>query len=235
LELYEDEVPIFEAYGIEHEIDRSIEKKIWLKSGGYIIIEQTEALVVIDVNTGRYVGSSKNVEETMLNTNLEAAKEIAYQLKLRNLGGIIIVDFIDMEKKENKEKVVAALKDGLKKDRAKTNVLGISELGLVEMTRKRTRESLKKSITTVCPYCEGRGHIKSFATISNEIFRQIERYLNDKEVKTIMVYLNKDLHDYIYQHRKLFIQELENKHSKAIVFEAEKSFHEEQYEISFKN
>ncbi len=231
LSVYEESEPIFEYYGIEHEIARALDKRVWLKSGGYIIIDQAEASVIIDVNTGRYVGS-RNLEETILNTNLEAAKEIAYQLRLRNLGGIIIMDFIDMEKADHKEKVLLALKDALKRDRAKTNVVGMSELGLVQMTRKRTRDSITKNICSPCPYCEGRGYNKSYKTVAYEVFRELERDALDKEVKKVIVYMNPLVVDHIYQNEKSLVDYMEKKYKKSFVFEAEKELHHEQYEIS---
>jgi len=172
--LYEKKEPIFDAYGIEMEIDKILGSKVWLKSGGYIVIDMSEALVPIDVNTGRYVGK-RNLADTILKTNLEAAKEIAYQLRLRNIGGIIIIDFIDMEREGDREKVYQAFEEALKKDRQKTNIFKISELGLVEMTRKRTRENISRILGEHCPYCEGAGLVKSKTTVCYDIFREIER------------------------------------------------------------
>lgn len=231
LSMYNEQEPIFEYYGVEHEIARALEKRVWLKSGGYIIIDQAEAAVVIDVNTGRYVGT-RNLEETIFNTNLEAAKEIAYQLRLRNLGGIIIVDFIDMEKEDHKDKVLLAIKDALKKDKAKTNVIGMSELGLVQMTRKRTRDSITKNICSACPYCSGKGYNKSYKTVAYEVFRELERDSSDKEIKKIVVYMHPAVVDHIYQNEKSLVDYMEKKYKKTFVFEAEKELHHEQYEIS---
>src|SRR4030043_798204 len=174
IELYKGNDPIFDTYGIEMEISRALDNKIWLKSGGYIVIESTEALTAIDVNTGSYVGK-KNLEETILKTNLEAVKEIAYQLRLRNIGGLVVIDFIDMEKKSDREKVFNALTDALRRDKNKTNVLKMSELGLIEMTRKRTRENLTRLFREPCFYCGGEGWLKSKNSICYQIFRQIER------------------------------------------------------------
>jgi len=174
VELYEGREPIFDAYGIEMEINRALDKKIWLKSGGYIVIESTEALTVVDVNTGSYVGK-RNLEETIAKTNLEAVKEIAYQIRLRNIGGLVVIDFIDMNREADKEKVFYALKEALEKDKAKTAVLRMSELGLIEMTRKRTKEDINLFLTEPCPYCEGKGRLKSATTVCYEIFRDLER------------------------------------------------------------
>jgi len=174
VELYAGEEPIFDEYGIEQELVRASNRKVWLKSGGYIIIDQTEALVAIDVNSGRYVGkkgAGASLEDTITKINCEAAKEIVYQLRLRNIGGIIIIDFIDMDKGANREKVFKTLQDALAADRAKTNVLKISDIGLVEMTRKRVRESIGRLTTEACPVCDDRGHVRSRATMAYDIMR----------------------------------------------------------------
>ncbi|HEY2321273.1 MAG TPA: Rne/Rng family ribonuclease, partial [Thermoanaerobaculia bacterium] len=163
--LYRRDEPIFEDFGIESEIAKALKSKVWLKSGGYIVINQTEALVAIDVNTGKYVGK-KNLEETVFRTNLEAAKEIVRQIRLRDLGGIIVLDFIDMEDPANRAKLFEVFENEIKKDRSKTKILQISEFGLIEMTRKRVRQSLERSLTQPCPYCAGTGRIKSNTTIS---------------------------------------------------------------------
>jgi ribonuclease G len=174
IEYYDGKEPLFDAFGIEIEIERALERKVWLKSGGYIVIDQTEALASIDVNTGKFVGS-KNQEETVVKTNMEAVREIVYQLRLRNIGGLIIIDFIDMEREENKEKVYSALDEALKYDRSRATILKISEFGLVEMTRKRVRESLARTLTDVCPVCDGRGAVKSATTLIGEVYREIAR------------------------------------------------------------
>lgn len=234
IEVYNGKDPIFKAYGIDDEIARSLGKKIWLRSGGYIIIDYAEAAVVIDVNTGKYVGS-KNLEETTFNTNLEAAKEIAHQLRLQNLGGIIIIDFIDMEKKGNRDKVLATLRDELKNDKAKTNVVGLSELGLVEMTRKRVRESLIKNVCSACPYCDGKGYNKSYRTVAYEIFRELEKsFLNDS-IKKAVVRLNPYVIDHISQREKKQLEHMRKKYKKEVLFEADKDLHHERYKISLSN
>ena len=201
IELYDEEEPIFDNFGLEVEISRALGRKVWLKSGGYIIIEQTEALTAIDVNTGRYVGKH-NLEDTILKTNLEAVKEIAYQLRLRNIGGIIIIDFIDMEKEVNRDKVFAALEEALKGDKSKTNILKISELGLVEMTRKRVRESIGRMMCEPCPYCEGRGYIKSKTTVCHEIFRELRREMLDIKGTKAMVSVHPQVADLLYDEER---------------------------------
>ena len=172
VELFDEKEDIFESYRVEVEISKLTQKKIWLKSGGYIVLDYTEALNVIDVNTGKYLGK-KGLEDTILKTNLEAVKEIAYQIRLRNLGGIIVVDFIDMERKDSRESVFQALLDALKRDRIKTFAYPISELGLVQLTRKRTRENIVTMLTESCPTCEGSGYIKSRYTICYEVLRTL--------------------------------------------------------------
>ena len=168
---YEGEEPLFDAYGVEAEIARALARRVNLPSGGYLIIDQAEALTAVDVNTGRFTGRGKNVADTILQTNIESAKEIAYQLRFRNIGGLLVLDFIDMEKRAHRDKVYRTLVNELKKDKAKTTTVRISDLGLVEMTRKRTRESLGRTVYEPCFYCDGTGHLKSKSTICQEVFR----------------------------------------------------------------
>ena len=167
---------MFDALKIENEIEEGLGRKVWLKSGGYLIFDQGEALTAVDVNTGRYTGGrGRNLEDTILKTNLEAVREIVHQLRFRNLGGLIILDLIDMESAGNREKVYRALSEALREDKAKVNILKISELGLVEMTRKRTRESLEQQLCKPCTTCEGKGYLQSAQTISNRIFRDLPK------------------------------------------------------------
>ncbi len=228
--LYEKNEPIFDAYGIEMEIDKILGRKVWLKSGGYIVIDMSEALVAIDVNTGRYVGK-RNLADTILKTNLEAAKEIAYQLRVRNIGGIIIIDFIDMEREGDREKVVQALEEAIKKDRQKTNIFKISELGLVEMTRKRTRENISRVLGEPCHYCEGAGLIKSKTTVCYDIFREIERTTSELGGNNIMVEANPEIADLLYEEERAGVEELERKLRKKIVIKGKAGFHQEQFSI----
>lgn len=232
VELYEGREPIFDAFGIEMEISRALEKKTWLKSGGYIVIELTEALTAIDVNTGSYVGK-RNIEETILKTNLEAVKEIAYQLRFRNIGGLIVIDFIDMEKKSNRERVFVTLKEALSKDKAKTNILRMSDLGLIEMTRKRTRSNLNRLLTEDCFYCDGRGTLKSRQTVCYEIFRDLEREgSNSADRSQIYVLANPQIDSILREEEQESIIELEKRIGKRISIIAKPEFHLEQYEIS---
>jgi len=231
IELYEEEEPIFDNFGLEVEISRALGRKVWLKSGGYIIIEQTEALTAIDVNTGRFVGKH-NLEDTILKTNLEAVKEIAYQLRLRNIGGIIIIDFIDMEKEVNRDKVFTALEEALRSDKSKTNILKISELGLVEMTRKRVRESIGRMMCEPCPYCEGRGYVKSKTTVCYEIFRELRREMLDIRGTKAMLTVHPQVADLLYDEERRGLEELEKKFKKRITVRAKPGFHQEQFEIT---
>ena len=232
IELYEGEDPIFDTYGIEMEIARALEKKIWLKSGGYIVIELTEALTAIDVNTGSYVGK-RNLEETILKTNLEAVKEIAFQLRLRNIGGLIVIDFIDMEKRANRDRVFLALKESLSKDKAKTHILRMSELGLIEMTRKRTRENLNRLLSEPCFYCEGLGSLKSKRTLCFEIFRDLEREAaNSMGGDRIYVEVNPEIDSILKEEEQESIIDLEKRLDRRIIILAKADFHMEQYEIS---
>ena len=231
MELYDEDEPIFDHFGLEVEISRGLGRKVWLKSGGYIIIEQTEALTAVDVNTGRFVGKH-NLEDTILKTNLEAVKEIAYQLRLRNIGGIIIIDFIDMEKEVNREKVFTALEEAMKADKSKTNILKISELGLVEMTRKRVRESIGRMMCEPCPYCEGRGYVKSKTTVCHEIFRELRREMLDTRGTKVMLTVHPQVADLLYDEERRGLEELEKKFKKRVTVRAKPGFHQEQFEIA---
>ena len=233
VEHYKGSIPTFDKFGIEIEIARALSNKIWLKSGGYIVIELTEALTSIDVNTGSYVGHM-SLEETILKTNLEALKEIAYQLRLRNIGGIIVIDFIDMEKIANRERIFMTLKDELKKDKLKTNVLQMSDLGLIEMTRKRTRANLNSLLTEPCSYCEGRGGLKSVRTICYEIFRDLEK---ESQIfhknSNVSILVNPAIERVLKEDERESVIDLEKRLNKHIIIAVDLNFHLEQYELDF--
>ena len=231
IDLYHGDIPIFDAYGISTELSRSLERKVWLKSGGYIVIDQAEALVAIDVNTGRYVGK-KNLEDTILKTNLEAVEEIAYQLRLRNCGGIIILDLIDMEKDENKHRVYRALEDALARDRARPSILKISELGLVEMTRKRTRDTIIRTLCESCSFCEGKGFIKSKQTVAYELMREMEREGIERDVSKILVQAHPEVIDILAIDERDTLDQMERKYRKQIYLQAVGDFHPEQFEVT---
>jgi ribonuclease G len=230
IELYERTEPIFDAYGIELEIPRALGKRVWLKSGGYIVIDQTEALTSIDVNTGKFVGKA-NLEDTIFKTNIESVKEIACQIRLRNLGGIIIIDFIDMEREENRQKLFSVFQEAMSKDRAKCTILEVSELGLIQMTRKRVRESLERTLCEPCSYCEGKGFIKSPLTICYEIFMELRKIgLTQKNAK-IMISAAPQVANLIYEDERDGIEAIEKEFGFKIIVKADKSYHQEYHEV----
>lgn len=229
-EYYNDDIPLFEKNSLDIEIERGLSNKVFLRSGGSLNIDQTEALVSIDVNTGRFVGR-KTLEETILRTNLEAVREIAYQLRLRNCGGIIIIDFIDMEKEEHREQVFNTLLEALKKDRSKTNVLPISGLGLVEMTRKRTRDTLTRLMCESCPYCEGTGVVKSTKTVCYELVRELIKSMKKSKGSKVYIYAHPEVTARLCNDDMDMIEMLEEKFGKSLIIRSENHYHIEQYEI----
>ncbi len=232
INLYGEKEPLFEQLGIEEKLTKALDPRAWLRSGGYIIIERTEALTAVDVNTGRFVGK-RNQEETIIKTNLEAAQEVCRQLRLRNAGGLIIIDFIDMEKEANRKKVYDTLKEALKKDKARTNILKISELGLVEMTRQRTRESLENQLLRSCPHCDGRGRIKSPVTVAYDVLRAIKRHHADmNNGRNIVVRLHPDVANFLYDEKNNSLENLEEEINHRIIIKASQELHQEKYEIS---
>ncbi len=232
IELYSGDEPIFDAYGIEDEISRALSRKVPLPSGGYLIIDQAEALTAIDVNTGRYVGKgSKDLEETAFKTNLEAVEEIAYQLRFRNIGGLVILDLIDMDRGSNRDKVLRALDLRLVKDKAKTTLQRISELGLVEMTRKRTRESLGRLLHEPCFYCDGTGQIQSRETIAYEILRQMRRERHTLAGYSVTVNAHPAIVDLLQNEEKDAVTEAERRLERRIEFTPRKEYHIEQFDL----
>jgi ribonuclease G len=227
--LFRRDEPIFEEFGIEPEIAKALKSKVWLKSGGYIVINQTEALVAIDVNTGKYVGK-KNLEETVFRTNLEAAKEIVRQIRLRDLGGIIVLDFIDMEDANNRQRLFEALENEIRKDRSKTKILQISEFGLIEMTRKRVRQSLERSLTQACPYCGGSGRIKSNTTIALEIWRELMKQRDLHEGQDVIVRVNPVVYGTLHTGDPIF-EEVERTMGIHLVFKPDETLHHEQFDV----
>jgi len=229
IELYGEGEPIFEAFGVEVDISRALGRRVWLKSGGYIVIDQTEAMTVIDVNTGKFVGK-EDLEDTIFKTNLEAVKEIAYQIRLRNLGGIIIIDFIDMERLENREKVFNAFLEAMKRDRAKNTILHISELGLIQMTRKRVRESLGRVLCEPCSYCEGKGFVKSPRTLCYEIFRKISKLARHGGEK-IIVTAHPMVAELLSDEERASLEEIENRYGVKVIVREDSKLHQENYEV----
>jgi ribonuclease G len=230
--LYHGPQPIFDHFEIEPQIERALERKVWLKSGGYLVFDQAEALTAIDVNTGRFVGKTSQ-DETVLRTNLEAVAEVVKQLRLRNIGGIIIVDFIDMSRHADRKKVSEALRDALKRDKARTSALKISELGLVQMTRKRTRESLEELLTETCPRCHGRRVVKSMPTVAAEVLRAVRREANRRPgVDMLMVKLNPGIARYLYDHGARDLETLERNFGLKVVLRSKEGLEPGAFELS---
>ncbi|OAT26096.1 ribonuclease G [Proteus myxofaciens] len=230
LELHQGNQPIFDLYGVESEIQRALERKVELKSGGYLIIDQTEAMTTIDINTGAFVGH-RNLEETIFNTNIEASQAIARQLRLRNLGGIIIIDFIDMNNDEHKRRVLASLEQALSKDRVKTTINGFSQLGLVEMTRKRTRESLEHVLCDDCPTCQGRGTVKSVETVCYEILREIVRVHKTIDADRFLVYASITVSEALRGDESHALAEVEIFVGKQVKVQTELLYSQEQFDV----
>ena len=230
LELYAGTEPVFHATGVETELARALSKKVWLKSGGYVVIESTEALTVVDVNTGRYVGHH-NLEETILKTNLEAVKEIAYQLRLRNIGGLIVIDFIDMEREANRERVSQALKESLRRDKGKTKVLPMSELGLIEMTRKRTKENIDRYLREPCFYCQGQGFLLSRTSVCHEAFLDLELRASEHPGAELKLSVHPQIRDLILDEGRTALEDLEKRLGRNIIIKADDSLHLEEHVV----
>ncbi len=232
IKLYDRPEPIFDYYNIEEQITKALDRRVYLKSGGHIVIDHTEALTAIDVNTGRFVGK-RDQEETMLQTNLEATKVVVEQLRLRNIGGLIIIDFIDMERAANRNKVTEALREALKKDKTRTSLRKISELGLVQMTRKRTRESLQRQLCDPCPHCEGKGYIRSVPTVASDILRQLRKETSlHPTAQMITVKAHPEVITFLYDEEGERLEALERQLHKRFILRATPGFHHEQYEAS---
>ena len=230
IDLYTGSRPLFDVYGIEDEIGKALDRKVQLKSGGYLVIDQTEAMTTVDVNTGGFVGH-RNLEETIFKTNLEAAQAIARQIRLRNLGGIIIVDFIDMEEEEHRRQVLHALEKALSKDHARNQINEVSSLGLVEMTRKRTRESLEHVLCDACPTCEGRGSVKTPETVCYEIFREILRQARQFEFQELLVLAHPEVLEMIVDEESGSLAELEVQTGRPIRLQAESQYAQDHFDV----
>jgi ribonuclease G len=230
IELYKGRRPILDLYGVEEDIERALKRKVALKSGGYLIFDQTEAMTTIDVNTGSYVGH-RNLEETIFRTNLEAAVTIARQLRLRNLGGIIIIDFIDMDEKNHRAQVLEVLESALASDHARTQISEHSALGLVEMTRKRTRESLGRIMSDSCPACHGRGFVKTPETVCYEIFREILRQHRQFKFDELVVLAHQDVVELLLDEEASGLAELEELTGKPIRLQSETMFNPDRFDV----
>jgi ribonuclease G len=232
VKLYTKEAPIFEEFGIQQELDKALRPKVWLKSGGYIVINHTEALVAIDVNTGKYVGrGSTRLEDTIVKTNLEAVKEIVRQIRLRDLGGIIVVDFIDMEERRNREKVLASLDQALSQDRAPSKALAFNEFGLVCITRKRTKQALERVLCQPCPYCTGSGMVKSIPTICYEITSEARKMSADLDAQSLTLRVNPEIAKSLKTRESSLVEELEQITRKSVIIQSDPTLHWEQYDI----
>ena len=233
VKLYEKEYPIFEEYGVQAEIDRALRSKVWLKSGGSIVINQTEALVAIDVNTGRYVGkkTAGRLEDTILKTNLEAVKEIVRQIRLRDLGGIIVLDFIDMEEKKNRQKVFQTVEQELRKDRAPSKAIQVSDFGLVIITRKRVKQSLERVLTDPCPYCAGSSVIKSSSTICYEILAEVKKISADLDGQSLVLRVNPDIARALRDEERAVFRDLKQSLGREIAVKPDVQLHHEQFDL----
>jgi ribonuclease G len=233
VKLYDKDYPIFEEYGVQAELEKALRSKVWLKSGGSIVVNQTEALVAIDVNTGRYVGkkSSGRLEDTILKTNLEAVKEIIRQIRLRDLGGIIVLDFIDMEEKKNRQKVFQAVEQELRKDRAPSKALQVSDFGLVIVTRKRVKQSLERVLTEPCPYCSGAGTIKSSSTICYEILSELRKVGTDLDGPGVLLRVNPDIARALKEEERGVLRDLKSLLGKDVVVKPDVHLHHEQFDV----
>jgi ribonuclease G len=233
VKLYTKPFPIFDEYGVQAEIDKALKSKVWLKSGGSIVINQTEALVAIDVNTGRYVGkkTAGRLEDTILKTNLEAVKEIVRQIRLRDLGGIIVLDLIDMEEKKNRQKVLQAVEQELKKDRSPSKALQVSDFGLIIITRKRVKQSLERVLTEPCPYCSGSGVIKSSSTICYEILSEVKKIGPDLNGHRLLLRVNPDIARALKEEENAVLKDLRQSLGKDVTIKADVQLHHEQFDV----
>jgi ribonuclease G len=233
VKLYQKDYPIFDEYGVQSEIDKALRSKVWLKSGGYIVINQTEALVAIDVNTGRYVGkkSAGRLEDTIVKTNLEAVKEIIRQIRLRDLGGIIVLDFIDMEDKKNRQKVAQAVEQELRKDRAPSKAVQVSDFGLIIITRKRVKSSLERQLTEPCPYCSGTGTIRTSATICYDILTEVKKVSADLDGYSLVLRVNPEIARALKEESRSVLRELESTVGRPVTVRPDEQLHHEQFDL----
>ena len=232
VKLYTKEVPLYEQFGLSEEINKALKSKVWLKSGGYIVINQTEALVAIDVNTGKYVGKTARLEDTIVKTNVDAIKEIVRQIRLRDLGGIIVIDFIDMDERRNRQKVMQALEEALRSDRAPSKVLQFNDFGLVAITRKRVKQSLERTIGTPCPYCQSTGFVKSVTTVCNEIYLEMRKIAKHLEHADVMLRVNPEVAKALKANNGRALTEMEELAKKTVIVKSDPALHQEQFDIN---
>jgi len=232
VKLYTKETPLFEQFGLTDEINKALKSKVWLKSGGYIVINQTEALVAIDVNTGKYVGKTARLEDTIVKTNVDAIKEIVRQVRLRDLGGIIVIDFIDMDERRNRQKVMQALEEALRSDRAPSKALQFNDFGLVAITRKRVKQSLERTIGAPCPYCQSTGFVKSVSTVCNEIYVEMRKIARHLEHADVMLRVNPEVAKALKSNNGRPLAELEELCKKTVIVKSDPALHQEQFDIN---
>src|ERR1700756_4619744 len=232
VKLYTKEVPLYEQFGLSEEINKALKSKVWLKSGGYIVINQTEALVAIDVNTGKYVGKTSRLEDTIVKTNVDAIKEIVRQIRLRDLGGIIIIDFIDMDERRNRQRVMQALEEELRHDRAPSKTLQFNDFGLVAITRKRVKQSLERTIGAPCPYCQSTGYVKSVTTICNEIYVEMRKIAKHLEHEDVMLRVHPDVAKELKTNNAKLLNEMEEMTKRTIIVKSDPAVHQEQFDIN---
>ena len=232
VKLYTKEVPLFEQFSLSEEINKALKSKVWLKSGGYIVINQTEALVAIDVNTGKYVGKTTRLEDTIVKTNVDAIKEIVRQIRLRDLGGIIVIDFIDMDERRNRQKVMQSLEEALRSDRAPSKVLQFNDFGLVAITRKRVKQSLERTIGTPCPYCQSTGFVKSVTTVCNEIYLEMRKIAKHLEHSDVMLRVNPEVAKALKANNGRALTEMEELTKKTVIVKSDPALHQEQFDIN---
>jgi ribonuclease G len=232
IKLYTKNTPLFEQFNIQEEINKALKAKVWLKSGGYIVINQTEALVAIDINTGKYVGKTTRLEDTIVKTNVDAIKEIVRQIRLRDLGGIIVIDFIDMDERKNRQKVMAALEEALKSDRAPSKVLQFNDFGLVAITRKRVKQSLERTLGTPCSYCEATGFVKSVPTMCSEIYTEVRKLAKHLDGKDVTVRVNPEVAKALKENNGKLVQEFEELTGKTVLVKSDPAMHQEHFDIN---
>jgi ribonuclease G len=232
VKLYTRSNPIFDEFGITAEMEKALRPKVWLKSGGYIVINQTEALVAIDVNTGKFVGKSHRLEDTIVKTNTDAIKEIVRQIRLRDLGGIIVVDFIDMDERKNRQKVMQTLEEAMRADRAPYKILQFNDFGLVAITRKRVKQSLERTLCTPCPYCEGAGYVKSPQTVVGEILQEAHKIARSIEGKDVMLRVSPEVAKLLKSNQNTYLQELEEILGRAVIVKTDAQLHQEKFDLA---
>jgi Rne/Rng family ribonuclease len=232
VKLYTKETPLFEQFGLAAEMDKALKSKVWLKSGGYIVINQTEALVAIDINTGKYVGKTQRLEDTIVKTNVDAIKEIVRQIRLRDLGGIIIIDFIDMDERRNRQRVMQALEEELRHDRAPSKTLQFNDFGLVAITRKRVKQSLERTIGAPCPYCESTGYVKSVTTVCNEIYVEMRKIAKHLEHEDVMLRVHPDVAKELKSNNGRLLNEMEELTKRTIIVKSDAAVHQQQFDIN---